>query len=100
MRKTTQEIGVYGVVNGLGLSGDPKEKAKLLSRARRAAERGDFGLLLEYLAAYGVGAWVGARLRRAIQNIDNSTEIAYSNLVDRSSRTSPTYFWPSGQDRR
>jgi hypothetical protein len=71
MRKTTREIGAYGVVNGLGLRGDPKEKAKLLRRARRAAERGDFGLLIEYLAAYGVGAWAGANLRHAITNLAN-----------------------------
>lgn len=79
MRKTTQEIGVYGMVNGLGLRGDPKDKAKLLRRARRAAERGDFGLLLEYLAAYGVGAWAGANLRRAIEDLANSTQSAYWN---------------------
>ena len=74
MRKTTQEIGVYGVVNGLGFRGDPKEKAKLLRRARRAAERGDFGLLIEYLAAYGVGAWAGASLRQAITSLANSPQ--------------------------
>lgn len=75
MRMTTQEIGAYGVVNGFGLHGDPKEKAKLLCRAQRAAERGDYGVLLEYLLAYGAGAWAGARLRRAIAQLWNSTQL-------------------------
>ncbi len=66
MRKTTEQIGVYGVVNGLGLRGDPHEKAKLLGRVGRAIDRRDFGVLLEYLAAYGVGAWAGSAIRRAV----------------------------------
>lgn len=66
MRKTTEEIGVYGVVNGLGLRGDPNEKAKLLRRIGRAIDRRDYRLLLEYMTAYGVGAWVGSAVRRAV----------------------------------
>lgn len=72
MRKTTEEIGAYGVMNGLGFRGDQVEKAKLVRRAQRAAERGDYGLLLEYLAAYGAGTWAGARLLRAITELTGS----------------------------
>ena len=74
MRKTTEEIGAYGVVNGLGISGDPQQKAKLLRRVGRALDRGDLGLLLEYLAAYGAGAWAGTAMRKAIVGPPSSSE--------------------------
>lgn len=65
MRKTTQEIGEYGFVNGLGLTGDQDQKAKLVRRVVRAIERGDWDRVLEYAAAYGVGTWAGSSVRRA-----------------------------------
>jgi hypothetical protein len=76
MRKTTEEIGAYGLANGLGFHGDPKQKAKLVRRASKAVERGHYGVLLEYLLAYGAGSWAGARVRRAITDIVESAQIA------------------------
>jgi hypothetical protein len=74
MRKTTEEVGGYGFVNGLGLSGDQQQKAKLVRRVSRALERGDWDRVLEYAAAYGIGRWVGSSVRRAFspQELDSS----------------------------
>lgn len=77
MSKTTQQIGAYGIVNGLGLHGDPKEKAKLLRRVRTVIERGDLGQLAEFMAAYGVGAWAGLTFRQVILGPRTFTEVGY-----------------------
>jgi len=61
--KATEEIGLYGLVNGLGLHGPPKEKAKLIGKIRRAAQRGDWERVLRLAVAYGIGASLGAALR-------------------------------------
>ena len=74
MRKTTQEIGAYGVENGLGFHGVANEKAMLVRRVGRAIDRGDLGLLAEYLAAYGVGTYAGSRLKQLA--LETSTELA------------------------
>ena len=76
MKRTSQEIGAYGFVNGLGFQGDPAEKAKLLRRVGRAIERGDFEVLLEYLAAYGIGAWAGSFVQRAALNSLSCSDLA------------------------
>jgi hypothetical protein len=65
MRRTTEEIGEYGFINGLGVSGDQQQKTKLVRRVSRAIERGDWDRVLEYAAAYGVGRWAGSSVRRA-----------------------------------
>ena len=66
MRKTTEEIGEYGFVNGLGLKGEERQKAKLVRRISRAIDRGDWDRVLEYAAAYGIGRWAGSSVRRAL----------------------------------
>jgi hypothetical protein len=66
MRKTTEEIGEYGFVNGLGLKGDQQQKAKLVQRVARAIERRDLDRILEYAAAYGLGRWAGSSIRQAL----------------------------------
>jgi hypothetical protein len=76
MRKTTQEIGEYGFVNGLGLEGDQQLKAKLIRRASNAVDRGDWGRVIEYLAAYGVGRWAGSSVRRALESQRGNPSIA------------------------
>jgi len=73
MRKTVRAIGAYGVVNGFGFHGDPREKAKLIRRARMAVDRGDCWTLFEYLVAYGAGTYAGARLRKALAELARST---------------------------
>lgn len=67
MRKTTEEIGAYGFVNGIGLSGDPQQKSKLVRRVARAIDRRDWDRVLEYLAAYGLGRMAGSKIRKAIE---------------------------------
>jgi hypothetical protein len=65
--KATEEMGLYGLVNGLGLRGPSEEKAKLIGTVRRAARRGDWDRVIRLAAAYGVGASVGAALRARVQ---------------------------------
>ena len=65
MRKTAKEIGEYGFANGLGLQGDQEQKAKLVKKVVGAVERGDLDRLIEYAAAYVVGAWAGSSVRQA-----------------------------------
>lgn len=67
MRRTTEEIGEYGFVNGLGIKGDEHQMAKLVRRVSRAVEGHDWDRVLEYAAAYGFGRWVGASVRRALE---------------------------------
>ena len=67
MRSTTEQTGIYGFVNGVGLSGDPATKRKLLQRAQRAANRGDLDTLTRMAAAYLIGAGVGSYVRGVVQ---------------------------------
>lgn len=66
MTKAEEEIGAYGLVNGLGLHGDREIKTKLIRRVARAANRGDWETVLNYVVAYGlgrsIGSWARARL--------------------------------------
>ncbi len=81
MRKTTEGIAAYGIVNGLGFGGDPEVKAKLLRRVGRALGQGDVGRLLEYLVAYGFGNWVGSSVRNSLPAPSDSESTEYSNSV-------------------
>jgi hypothetical protein len=67
MTKKAERAAIYGLVNGLGYAGDPETKSRLVQSAQRAANRGDWGSLIEMGAAYLVGAAVGSSLRNPRQ---------------------------------
>lgn len=61
--ETEIQVAAYGFVNGLGLSGDPEVKARLVKRARAVADRGDWEGLVRLAVAYGAGMTFGSRVR-------------------------------------
>jgi hypothetical protein len=59
MPSSIEDAGIYGFVNGLGYHGDPTTKNRLIQRAQRAANRGDWEIVLEMGLAYLLGAGIG-----------------------------------------
>ena len=66
MVTTTERIAAYGLVNGLGLAGEPKERAKLIQSVGRAIERGDMARVFRLAASYGVGVYAGSIIRKVV----------------------------------
>ena len=74
-------MAAYGAINGLGLRGDPKVKAKLIRSVERAIERGDWGRVLELTIAYGAGSAVGSLARPTIERVSTRIDSAVSRWV-------------------
>lgn len=66
MKTRNRQAGIYGFVNGLGYRGDPATKRRLIRRAQRAADRGDWETLLEMGLTYVAGVALGAYLNDVI----------------------------------
>jgi hypothetical protein len=66
MGATVGEFGGYGIVNGLGIRGDARDKERLLRNVSRAVNRGDWDWVLTVAAAYSLGAIVGSETRKAL----------------------------------
>lgn len=65
MRTTKQRLVAYGLVNGLGLKGNPRERDRLIRSVGGAIQRRDWSRLISLAASYGIGAAVGTAVRRA-----------------------------------